>query len=158
MPLTPEQQKEIESIFAASFARNEALEAARRKQAGEVVLCLGGGPDDAPVQDRAFQEELRTFSAALHASGAKVSQRAFAMDAVDGGGYALPEFVIDVLKVATAPVAALCGAWLQARFGRKVRLKIGDVEAEGRSTKEIEELLERAQAFQKDTRGNGGKE
>lgn len=158
MALTPEQQKEMEAIFAASFARNEALEAERRKRTGEVVLCLERGPEDLPVRDRAFQDELNAFSATLRASGAKVSQLGFAMDAVDGGGYPLPEFVIDLLKVGVAPVAALCGVWLQAKFGRKVRLKIGDVEAEGRSTKEIEELLESAKAFQLEVRNNGGEE
>ena len=155
MALTPQQQKEMEAIFAASFARSEALEAERRKRTGEVVLCLEGGPEDPPVRDRAFQDELNVFSATLRASGAKVSQRGLAMDSVDGGGYPLPEFVIDLLKVAAAPMAALCGMWLQAKFGRKVRLKIGDVEAEGRSTEEIEELLERAKAFQADVRGKG---
>lgn len=55
-------------------------------------------------------------------------------------------------------MAGLLGAWLQAKFGRKVRLKIGDVEVEGRSTKEVEDLLERAKAFQAEVRGNGGNE
>jgi hypothetical protein len=47
-----------------------------------------------------------------------------------------------------AATAAICGAWVQARYGRKVRLKIGDVEAEGRSVEEIETLLKQASDFQ----------
>jgi hypothetical protein len=40
------------------------------------------------------------------------------------------------------------GAVLQARYGRKVRIKIGDVEAEGRNVEEIEALLKLAHDFQ----------
>ncbi len=146
-PLTPEQQEELGKIFAASFARNEAMEAERRKRDGEVVLCLERAPDDPQLGDPKFQEELRTFSASLHATGLKFSQRAIAFDAVDGGGYPLPEFVV-VLQAVISPVALLCGAWLQARYGRKVRLKIGDVEAEGRTVEEIERPLKQASDFQ----------
>ncbi|MFL9936924.1 hypothetical protein P0D88_50130 [Paraburkholderia sp. RL18-103-BIB-C] len=39
------------------------------------------------------------------------------------------------------------GAWITARYGRKVRLKIGDVEVEARSIEEVDQLLQRARAF-----------
>jgi hypothetical protein len=47
--------------------------------------------------------------------------------------YPLPEFVIVLGPAVIAATAAVCGAWVTARYGRKVRLKIGDMEAEGRT-------------------------
>lgn len=157
MALTPEQWEKQEAIFAASFARSEAIAAARRKRTGQVVLCLDRAPDDPSLRDEAFQNDLQTFGLALSQSGVKNSQLILTMDSV-GGSLPLAEFVIDLIKMGTAPLAVLCGVWIQAKLGRKVRLKIGDIEAEGRSTEEIRELLERAKAFQENVIGKRGDE
>jgi hypothetical protein len=140
-PLTPEQQEELQRTFAASFARNEAMEAERRKREGGVALLLERASDDPQENEPAFQEELGAFTTSLLATGLTYSQRGMAFDTVDGGGYPLPEFVIDLGPAVIAATAAVCGAWVTARYGRKVRLKIGDVEAEGRTAEEIEGLL-----------------
>jgi hypothetical protein len=145
MPIPPEYEK----IFADSFARNEAMEAARRKREGGVDLLLERASDDPQENEPAFQEELRTFATSLHSTGLEFSQRAIAFDAVDGGGYPLAQFAIILGPAVIAASAAVCGAWVTARYGRKVRLKIGDVEAEGRTVEEIEGLLKRAAEFQK---------
>jgi hypothetical protein len=50
-----------------------------------------------------------------------------------------------------AAVPALCGAlgaWLASRSGRKVRIKIGDIEAEAHTQEEVEKLLAHAQEIQ----------
>jgi hypothetical protein len=154
MSLTPDQWKEMEAIFAASFARSAAIEADHLKRTGGIILILQGSPEEPPVNSADFQIELRTFSASLRASGVNASQRAFAMDAADGGGFPLPEFALDLLKTSAAPIAALCGAWLQAKFGRKLKLKIGDIEVEASSEKEIQALLERAKSFQEKTKSD----
>ena len=36
------------------------------------------------------------------------------------------KYTLELAKVAGPVLAAIAGAWLQARYGRKVRLKIGD--------------------------------
>jgi hypothetical protein len=51
------------------------------------------------------------------------------------------------LSVAIPGLTALAGAWLQARFGRKVRIKIGDIEAEASSLEEVRELLEQSKKY-----------
>jgi hypothetical protein len=38
-------------------------------------------------------------------------------------------------------VAAVCRGWVQALYGRKMRLKVGDLEAEGRTIEEIKSGL-----------------
>jgi hypothetical protein len=47
------------------------------------------------------------------------------------------------------------GVWIHARSGRKVRLTIGDVEAEARTPEEVESLLRIAKQFQADNSQDG---
>jgi hypothetical protein len=52
--------------------------------------------------------------------------------------------VHDFIKLAAIGGAALTAcirAWLHAYYGRKVRLKVGDIEAEAQSVEEVEKLL-----------------
>ena len=63
--------------------------------------------------------------------------------AVSGLGAVAQQVVTLSIPAATA----LIGAWLQARFGRKVRVKVGDVEVEAATPQEVEKLLERAKAY-----------
>lgn len=73
------------------------------------------------------------------------SQRFMMFDAVDAHGFALGEFAINTLgPPAISALAALAGAWLQARSGRKIRVKVGNVEAEGRTAEEVEAALRKA--------------
>lgn len=122
-----------------------------------IELTLKRAPDDPPENDPRFQEELVEFSNSLRTTGAMFSQRARAFDAAGAAGYPLAEFAIKTLGPAIiSAVAALCGAWAKARNGRKVRIKIGDIEAEGRTTEEIEGLLKRAADFRNSDRTNAG--
>lgn len=57
------------------------------------------------------------------------------------------EALLKAAATLTVPLATAVGAWLHARYGRKVRIKIGDIEVEAQTGKEVEQLLERAQDF-----------
>jgi hypothetical protein len=52
-------------------------------------------------------------------------------------------------------LAGYAAAWVQARNGRKVRIRIGEIEAEARSISEIETLLKKAAEFQDRDRPSG---
>jgi hypothetical protein len=152
--LTPEEEEAALRMFAASHVRNEALVRKRRFEAGEFSIDLVPDPDERAADDPDFQKGLSSFGVTVHAAGVPVSQTAIAFDSVDAHGYPLPEFIV-AFKVLGPPaitaLAAAAGAWVQARYGRKVRLNIGkngDVDAEGRSVAEIEELLKVAAKFQ----------
>ena len=113
-----------------------------------IELSLKPAPDDPRVNDPKFQEELREFSKSLRIAGVTFSQRSRTFDAIDAQGYALAEFAVKMLvPAAIGAVTAVCVAWVQVRSGRKLRIKIGDVEAEGQTTKEIENLLKQAADF-----------
>jgi hypothetical protein len=130
----------------------------RRFEAGEFTLELVRAGDDPPEGDTVFQSELAGFSASLRADGIPYAQTAIAMDALDAHGFPLPEFIV-AMKVMVPPVitglAGYAAAWVQARNGRKVRIKIGEVEAEASTIGEIEKLLEKAAAFQDRDKGRG---
>ena len=44
---------------------------------------------------------------------------------------------------AIAAIAAVAGAWVQTRFGRRIQLKFDDVDAEAGTAQAIDELLKR---------------
>jgi len=150
-PLTPEQHDEVMKLAAENHARQEAMNEAQRVREHGVQLCLVRAPKDKAVGDDEFQAELRTFSAVLGETGIKKSQSAITFDAIDAHGYPLPEFMLilkEVAPMAITAATAICVAWVNARPGRKVRLKIGDVEAEGQNADEIAKLLAQAKDFQ----------
>jgi len=63
-------------------------------------------------------------------------------------GVAEVPLILPYVTVLAAPLGAALGVWLKERYGRKVRLKVGDIEAEAGTTEEIEKLLARAQELQ----------
>ena len=57
------------------------------------------------------------------------------------------DYVLTLGPPLIAAAAATLGAFVQARFGRKVRLKMGDVEDEARTPDEVKTLLEQVTGF-----------
>jgi hypothetical protein len=115
----------------------------------QIAIKLQRAPEDPAENDPKFQEELSEFSKSLRTAGVTFAQRGRAFDAIDAHGYALAEYTIKQLAPVVVPaVTGAIGIWLQARYGRKVRIKIGPVEAEARTIDEIDKLLKRAADFQ----------
>jgi hypothetical protein len=113
----------------------------------EVQFALTTGPDEPAVGSPEIQGELRGISKALRDADIKASHRMFFRDAADGGASYIGQFLVPIAQVAIPALGAVLGGWLQGRFGRKVRIKVGDVEAEARTLEEVETLLQRAQEF-----------
>lgn len=104
------------------------------KTAREIEIQLKPAPDAPAERDPAFQDELRTFSLALHSAGVRYSQRAMAFDSAAAVGYPLAEFIIKELgPAAIGVIATAVGAWISGRSGRKPRLKVGNIEMEARN-------------------------
>ncbi|WP_186041511.1 hypothetical protein [Burkholderia gladioli] len=122
-----------------------------------VGLRLMRASDDPALQDPAFQAELRTFSGSLRVADVRFSQRAMTFDAVDATGYALAEYVIKELgPAAIGVIGAAVGAWITGRSGRKVRIKVGDIEVEARTKEEATLLLQQAVETQAQRDGKSG--
>jgi hypothetical protein len=105
-------------------------------------------PDDPPLVSREYQEALGEFRKSLQAVGIQSSARSFAFDGVAGGGGLSGDFVLKLAgEIGPALIAGIF-AWLHGRYGRKVRLKVGDIEAEAQTTEEVEKLLAHALEIQ----------
>lgn len=130
------------------------MEAGNGEGVQEIGVRLLRTPDDRPERDPAFQQELNRFKESLRAAGIRYSQLGMALDSAVATGYPLAEFIIKELGPAAVGVLGTAvGAWISGRHGRKVRLKIGDIEAEGRTKEEVIELVKHARTLQDNQEG-----
>lgn len=109
-----------------------------------VHINLVASPEDPVVSDLAYQKELRDFSSVLREAGVIFSQRGMAFDSAHATGYALGEYFLSLAGITGPIVGVAIAAWFQGRAGRKVKLKVGDIEIEAASQEEVEVLLEKA--------------
>lgn len=125
----------------------------------ELEVELGSAPDDPPITDSSFQQELANFDSALKEAGITCSQMHVALHSIDAHGYGLAEFAIEYLgPSAIGIVTAAVTGWFAGRAGRKARLKFGDVEAEARTPEEVEQLLRSAATFHAQVEQQGKEE
>lgn len=112
----------------------------------KLVLSLIGAPDDVDEHSEEHQRDLRRVEQGLRDAGVQVAPRGLARKGADFGFQLSGEFMVLVTTLGV-PALTFLGAWVQARFGRKVRIKVGEVEVEASTPKEVEHLLEKAKAF-----------
>ena len=115
----------------------------------ELSLTLIPAPGDPPqFHTPECQKDLWRFQQSIGSQGTEIYSE---IDLREGGGasagWYLGEFFIK-LAPGIGPVAgAAIGAWLHAKYGRKVRLKVGDIEAEAQTEEQVKRLLEHAEEF-----------
>lgn len=114
-----------------------------------IKIVLKRSPEDGPQFGREHQADISKVFSAFHDDGIKIQATAFAMDAVDAVGGATGEFLALAKILGPAAIAGLSG-WLAGRNGRKVKIKVGDVEAEANSVKELDEVLKRVEKIKRD--------
>jgi hypothetical protein len=104
----------------------------------KLTLSLISAETDPPLHSPEYQQGLEGVVSSLGAQGVKVSSLVDLEESAGSTGTPL-------LGVAVA-------AWVQGRYGRKARLKIGDIEAEARTVEEVEKLISRAKKFRQPTK------
>jgi hypothetical protein len=107
-------------------------------ETAEIELTLFAEPSDGPT----YEEDRRKLAAALTQIGGRDGR---VLDKFMG---APPDFYVQLAAMVGPTVGTALGAWLHARYGRKIRVKIGDVEAEAQTVAEVARLLEKAQQIQ----------
>jgi len=110
-----------------------------------IRLRLIRATDDPPLINREYQKELADFSKALRAAGIQSSSQSFAFDGAGGGGGLSGEFILKVVTIVGPPLITGLAGWLTGRSGRKFRVKVGEIEVEGSTTKEAEDAVARLQ-------------
>jgi hypothetical protein len=113
-----------------------------------VELTLLPAPDDPERVCYGIQAKLVEIQENLRQRGVEV----ISIIADPTGDTNLGQFVITLGPHAIATIAALAGAWVQTRLGRRMRFKFDAVEAEVRTVHEINSLLQRLTAFRDGTR------
>jgi hypothetical protein len=110
-------------------------------QSALVHLSLIPAPSDLRVASGPLQFEFGRFRNFLHVRGVPASTPMFYRDAdAAAGGYA-GEFVIPLVSAIEPPLETMLVAWLQARPGRRVNLRICDDQFEARSVEEARAFL-----------------
>jgi hypothetical protein len=147
------------TAYRGELGRRLNLLASRRKdipppQPLTLVLTLVAAPDDPSLNDPSYQRGLIEVVDELTHQGVEVSSHIALREAVGSTASYFGEFGI---RLAVALVPALCaavGAWLHARYGRKVRVKIGEkeIEAEAQTIGDVEKLLKLGEEFKERNR------
>ena len=123
MALTPEQQSELEKTFAANRAYQESLLTDQVPGRAEVKVALVQGGDDPPLFSPEAQAEIQGARSALRDAGIDAAAPIMVMDSPGAGGGFVGEFIIPLANVGAPAVAAIVGAWLHGKLGRKVRIE-----------------------------------
>ena len=123
-------------------------------EAPEIILTLIPAPHDPPLKTPEYQAELRQFKESLNNHGLEVSFTFEVRESLrpDALGFILPTYLGDfAVKLAGQigpPLIAGVAGYFHGRSGRKVRLKVGDIEVEAPTMKEVERLLDRIEEIQ----------
>jgi hypothetical protein len=101
---------------------NRAMQTEDRKEGlAEVKISLVRSSGDPPRFSSESQAEIQSVRDALRNEGIEADAPFMVMDSPDGGGGYIGDFIIQVAHIGVPAVAGIIGAWLHARFGRKVR-------------------------------------
>jgi hypothetical protein len=106
----------------------------------DIEITLLSAPDDPYHLTPAYQQELRGFEQSFRSEGLPIAATP-ALAKMAGGPFLSGEFVLKLADKIGPPLIAGIAGWLHGRSGRKVRLKVGDIEVEAPTMKEVENLV-----------------
>lgn len=117
-------------------------------QERRISLKLIPAPDDPDLKDDDYQRGLANVEDALRSESDTVHASAFVQKSIVGGSWLAGDFVVIAQALGGAAFTML-GVWLKSKLGRRVKVRVGDIEAEASTPEELERLLERAGAIKK---------
>lgn len=116
----------------------------------EIRVWLMRGPDDPPLRSQEYQQQLRAFLESAESQDLKVSFGIELIEAAADPTGASPTIYSGLFTLAgtagslgTFALGAFV-TWLKGHNGRKVKLKVGNIQMEARTVDEIEKLLKLA--------------
>ena len=116
-----------------------------------IRIILKRSPEDTPQFSPEHQADISKVFAAFRDEGIKIEATGFAMDAIDAVGGATGEFLA-FATILGPPIIAALGGWFAGRNGRKVKIKVGEIEAEANSVKELDKVLARVESIKHDNK------
>lgn len=116
-------------------------------KADELSLTLVPSSDEPSISSPSTQAEFRSFLDALHQHSMEANPHAIVRKSGGEGWSFFGEFSIPIATAVVSALGLVIAAWFQGRAGRKVQIKIGDVEAEAGTSKEVKKLLQHVQEY-----------
>jgi hypothetical protein len=108
--------------------------------ATDLEITLLPAPDDPYHLTPTYQQELRAFAQTIRGEGLPIVGKP-ALAKMAGGPFLSGEFLLKLTEKIGPPLIAGIAGWLHVRSGRKVPLKVGDIEVEAPTMKEVEKLV-----------------
>lgn len=106
----------------------------------KLSISLIPAADDPPLRAPAYQTELREFEQSLTSEGVIVENYSIYLregwSAEPSTTTYLGDFTVKVLGKVGPPIIAAVAGWLHGRAGRKVHLKVGEIEVDAPTMKE----------------------
>ena len=115
----------------------------------EAIRALGQNDVDIKVEapnpgvDSLFERVLRFWFPYLWSAGIT----GVVPGAASGSPAEVGEFIITPVPILGPMFGTVLGAWLQAQYGRKVRVKFDDIEIEAQTPEQVETLLARLEVL-----------
>ena len=116
----------------------------RELQEGEVSFELLPSEEGEDAAQQGYQQ----FYKAHAAVGDILAVNSLGMESADSVHLLSGTFVIQLAQVVVPVVGTAVAGWFAGRSGRKVRVKVGDIEIEARTREEVAQLLQQAAALQ----------
>jgi Xaa-Pro aminopeptidase len=115
----------------------------------DLTISLILADDDPALSSDEYQAAVNEAYTALQSHDLDPTRRLWFRDSKVDPVIALGDLHVVLAKAAPYLGTALA-SWFAGRASRKVRLKVGDVEVEAHSMKEVDQLLEKVRAIKKD--------
>jgi hypothetical protein len=104
----------------------------------ELQISMIPSPEDPPWRSDDYQSELHTLGQTLRADGVEIQSV----------GCPPGEWRVQLGSALGSNLGAPVGSWLQARRGRTIRLKMGEIEADIRTVEELTRVIKIARCYQ----------
>lgn len=112
-----------------------------------VTISLIGDPAREDWQSELYRNELHHVKQALHAAGVRRVSRVDSMHRSEDLSSRQPGSVTIEIETLGSAGLAVIKAWMQARFGRKIRIKASDIEVYASTPHEAEHSLNTIRTF-----------
>lgn len=106
----------------------------------EIDIRLLPNANEGSIREAAIQQDFHRIRSGISAEGLPIEVQSYSEKSADGATWLIGEFIVPIMAASSA-MWMLIGTWLQAKHGRRMRLKIGDVEAEATSIEEVQSLM-----------------
>ncbi|CAD2254755.1 hypothetical protein X12_001182 [Xanthomonas arboricola] len=107
-------------------------------------LILVPDPAEPHWTDAEIQEIFQMTHRQLKDAGCQVSAVVFLTRDAVSTSKLVGEFAVPLAQVFGPVIASVVVTWLTGRAGRKLKLKVGDVELEANNTAKVDHLIEKA--------------